>query len=438
MTIRYQHAVVIGGSMAGLLAAARIAPLCERVTLIERDQYPTDASGRKGVPQGRHAHILLMRGRELLEESFPGIVRELEDAGAQRVAWFRDTLWCGPFGHGALSDSDDIIHTCTRPLIDWAVRNRVFAIPNLTVRERCDVVALQQSFEQRMTGVVVRARDSGEEAPLAADLVIDASGRESRGPEWLAELGYQRPEETTIDSRLAYATRFYERPPEGTFDWRMVFVQSDPPRDTRGGIVMPVENGRWLVTLVGILGDHPPTDEDGYTAFAHSLAVPHIANAIGAARPLGPIAGYARTANRQRHFERIRVPEGFFAVGDAVFALNPVYGQGMTVAAMGARLLGKHLARGGGSNAFHRRLARQNAIPWMMATSEDVRSLAEASARPSPITRALQTYLWRVVEASCRDPRVYQYFTRVIHMRSSPALLFHPRIALRVATMARR
>jgi len=382
-----RRAVVVGGSLSGMLAARVLSDYFDSVTLLERDQFPETPTSRKGLPQGRHVHVLLERGRGVLERFFPCLTEELVRAGAQLMDATQDVAWLNPHGWYVRFPGDLSMLACSRDLIDWGVRRRVAALPNVRIRQRLDVAGLIRSPGDRggVSGVWLRARTAGLEsdlsgAELAADLVVLADGRNSRLPDWLTALGYEPPKETVVNSYQGYASRLY-RPAAGfKADWKSLYIQQAPPADPRGGIVSAVEGGLWLVSLVGGDGDYPPTDEAGFLAFARSLRSAAVYEAIAEADPLTPIAGQRATENRLRHYDRLgRFPEGVVAVGDAVCAFNPVYGQGMTAAAIGADVLDRWLRaepslldqnRG---RVFQQALARATAAAWQLSTGADYR-----------------------------------------------------------------
>jgi 2-polyprenyl-6-methoxyphenol hydroxylase-like FAD-dependent oxidoreductase len=436
-----RHAVVIGGSMTGLLAARVLAGHFAHVTIVERDRFPTAPGFRKGVPQSRHLHILLVRGRELLDQLFPGIVAELRADGAVDVEWPREVLWLSTVGWSERYTPGITLLSASRELIEWHVRRRVAALPGIAFREECDATGLLASPDGRaVTGVRLRPRTSDmerrEEETLTADLVVDASGRDSRAPEWLAALGYPAPRETVVDSFIGYASRYYAPPADTPLDWKGMILLATV-ENPRGGGYMPIEGGRWLVTIAGSGRDYPPTDEAGFLAFARGLRSPMLYETLRRAEPLSPIVGYRRMENRLLHYERLpRRPERFVVLGDAACAFNPAYGQGMTVAARSALVLDRCLRgqRGtdltGLAERFQRALAHSNALPWLMATGEDLRFPQTSGPRPGPAARLLQRYLDRVIRASTDTPVVGRSFLRVAHLVASPATLFRPRVLL--------
>jgi flavin-dependent dehydrogenase len=439
-----KHAVVIGASVAGLLAARELAEHFEQVSIIERDLLPDEAAFRKGVPQARHIHVLLARGKQLLEQFFPGFDRDLQAAGAIAFDWAADCRWYNFGGWKPRFESELVARHCSRETLEWLIRRRVADLANIHWRQAQEVTGLVTDPNRtRATGVRLRARASaGDEASrdveeLEADLVVNASGRDSHAGQWLSALGYPAPEESRVNSFLGYATRCYQPPNAWQADWKALVLSATPPHSSRGGVLVPLEGGRWLVTLAGGAGDYPPTDEPGFVAFARSLPTPILFEALQGATPLTPIIGYRRTENLRRHYETLpRYLDGFLAMGDAVCAFNPVYGQGMTVAALSAQALGECLReqrrRGpsgdliGLARRFQQRLGRIVSLPWLLATGEDFRYATTEGGRPALATRLLRPYLDRLLLSANHNPAAHHAFLQVIHLTHSPAALFRP------------
>jgi 2-polyprenyl-6-methoxyphenol hydroxylase-like FAD-dependent oxidoreductase len=439
-----RQAVVIGASIAGLVTARVLVNHFDRVLLIERDRFPTGDEPRKGLPQGQHVHILLAHGRQQLEKLFPGVQDELAAVGAPLVSYTNDVAQLGPVGWFARAESKLTSRASTRALLEARIRARVLADPSIQIREGCDVVGLLGGAAGQVTGIRIRERravegkPAGEEA-VQADLVVDASGRTSAAVSWLQKLGYPAPAETVINSYLGYASATFEPPAGFQASWKGMYLQPAPPVDKRGGVIWPVEGGRWGVTLIGMGRDYPPTDEDAFMAFAQSLRTPLFYQAIQQARRLSPIVGFRATENRLRHYERMTsFPDGFVVLGDAACAFNPVYGQGMTVATMSAQVLDACLGEQrrrrpdgsliGMSRRFQQQLARSNATAWMLATGPDLRAPDTEGPRPSWVNRLMYRYLDRIFVQATRDPQVVSMLFEVLHLSTPPAALFHPRM----------
>lgn len=441
------HALIIGGSLAGLLAARVLAKHFDRVTIIERDFFPEKPTPRPGIPQSRHLHILLNRGKIILEQLFPGLQNELVAAGVpildpKSIAWFSPAGWAPQFSP---DDSDLIMFS--RDLLDWVIRRRLAENTNLHFQEGGTVTGLLLNADrQSVTGVSVRFRDRQNpgnirEQNLNADLVVDASGKVSQTPKWLQKLGYLPPQETVINAFVGYATAIYECN-DRLSDKSAVFVTTAPPFRTRGGAIFPIEGDRWLVTLGGGDRDYPPADETGFVDFARTLPTPLIYDAIKDAKPLTPISSYRGTENRLRHYDRLpRYPENLVIIGHAVCAFNPIYGQGMTVAALDAQMLDECLQKQhqrhpegdltGLARQFQQKLAKLHTIPWTFAISQDSRYRGSTGAQPNLGTRLIIEYMELVLKALVDDAKVCQAFLEVLHMIEPPVILFHPRIAVK-------
>jgi 2-polyprenyl-6-methoxyphenol hydroxylase-like FAD-dependent oxidoreductase len=449
----YQHALVIGGGMAGLLAARVLTDHFDRVTLVERDLLLDGAEFRPGVPQSRHVHAMRMRGMNTLESLFPGITGELVASGATIVP---DTDFRILFrsGWSPRVQTDTSVCDCTRGLLEATIRRRIAADRRVRLLAGHEVVGLlPDSDETSVIGACIRTRGHSGSRPdteevLTADLIVDAGGRRSRAPEWLEALGYAGPAETVVDARVGYTTRLY-RPPAGwQADWKRLLILLRPPHGPRGGVLLPVEGGRWLVTLVGAMGDYPPTDEAGFLEFARSLSSPLLYEAIRDAEPVTPIYGYRQTENRRLHYEQLaRWPERFAVIGDAFCAFNPVYGQGMTVCALEAQALDQCLRRWrrqgwdglkGLSRHLQKRFAHVAAGPWAIATSEDLRWPTTQGGRITARTRFIQWYMDQVIGLIPDHPGVYRRFLEVTHMLRPGVALFRSGVLLPVLKRALR
>jgi len=430
-----RRALVIGGSVSGLVAAGALARHFERVTLVERDEYPDAPQPRKGTPQARHVHVLLKQGEHAVERIFPGFFAELVARGGQRVDTAGDAKWFFFGGWKARFRSGIEMVSQTRALLEWSLRQRVAGLANAELVAG-DVLGLHAPDPSRVTGVRVRRR-SGQEAELfAAELVVDASGRGSRMPHWLEALGCGAPPESEVTVDVGYASRFYRRTGAAR-DWSALLCHPRHP-DTRCGVLLPVEGERWLLTLVGWFGDHPPGDDPGFLEWTRSLAVPDLFDAVKDAEPLSEIALHRFPSNRRRHYERLaRLPDGLAVLGDAACSFNPVYAQGMAAAALGAELLDACLAEARGLSGFSRgfqaRLARFTDAPWLLATGEDFRSPKAQGPRPR-FMPLLGWYTARVHELTWRDRFAAQRFLEVMHLVRRPSALFHPWVAMRALT----
>ena len=432
-----RSAIVIGGSIAGLLAARVLADYFNHVTIIERDQLPTEAELRAGVPQGYHAHALMARGRQIMEALFPGLEADLLAHGSIQFDMAQDAQIRFKNGWAKRIFSDLPVFSMSRALLEGQVRARVLAHPRISVREGYDGLGFT-AYGGAVTGVQLRPRGTQETIFLSADLVVDASGRASKTPDWLQKIGFPTPAETAIDAFVGYATRWYEIPEDAARDWQGIWVQSVPPIMPRGGIVLPIEGNRWQVTLFGIGKDYPPTDDEGFLDFAHSLATKRLYDAIKSAKPLGAVHGYRNTVNRMRHYDKLaRFPEGLIVIGDAYAHFNPTYAQGMTVAALSADALAQVLKRRPGAvsglgREFQKRAAKVLAPAWTMTTTEDLRWETTVGGTHNLMTRIMHWYTGSVLALVSEDEEVFKAFLPVQHMLKPGTALFAPSIFRKV------
>ncbi|TDU73566.1 FAD-dependent monooxygenase [Streptomyces sp. KS 21] len=441
------HAVVVGSGMAGLLSARVLADWFDHVTVIERDHLPENPEHRHGVPQARHAHFLLAGGRRVLDELYHGLSARLLEEGAVPVRWTADLLGCAEFGWMARKelDGDVQVLASTRWLLDWVVRQRTFALPNVTVRARTEVTGLLARDDGlSVDGVRIRSRaqtatpiSDGSESVIRADVVVDAGGRSSQGRKWLRELGLPVPAVSRLDTEQVHATRIYRRPPGAFDEWKALHVFPSP-RTRAGACLTPIEGDRWMATLIGYGGGtEPPATPDAFLAFAKTLVTPLLHDTIMGLEPDGPVFGFRRSENIRYHYERLpRRLEGYLVIGDAVCALNPIYAQGMTVAAFSAKVLAKTLAAAEATadlseltQNFQKSLAKCHDPIWRRAVRQDMAFLAAEQQRPTPMQRMANQYMNRVGRAAFREGgRTQQAYIEVIHMMRRSTSLLAPHI----------
>jgi 2-polyprenyl-6-methoxyphenol hydroxylase-like FAD-dependent oxidoreductase len=431
-----QKTIVIGASMAGLLAARALADHFEQVILVERDTFPPPGENRKGVPQGKHTHVLLERGREIMESYLSGLTEELTRLGAvtirdvsAQVRWFHS----GSYHRPGTSDLSGL--AVSRPTLEAAVRQRVLALPNVSAIEGCRVTELVTTADNaRVTGVQLDHHQTNiTEETMLADLVVDASGRGSRSPVWLENLGYERPGEEEVHVGMGYATCFFRRRPEHIPGIEGIVLMATPP-DKRLGVLLAQDGNRWVLTIGGYLGHHAPTDFEGFLNAAKQLPTSDIYRVVKDAELLsGPVPYTIPTNLRHRYDKLPAFPKGYLVIGDALCSFNPIYGQGMTVAAMEASALGECLSQNPDQIAedFFAKTRKIIDLSWNAAVGTDL-SFPEVEGPRTPLVRFLNWYLRKLHVAAHTDAQVSIAFLKVINMIAPPPSMMHPRIVARI------
>ncbi len=417
--------VIIGASAAGLFAAAAAAGAGKAVTVLERDELPEQPRARAGVPQGQQIHVFLYRGLLAAEELLPGLRQDLLDAGAVPFDT-SDLAWLGEQGWAPRNVKTFQVFSTTRPLLEATIRHRVAALPPVEIRTNSKVTGLQRHG----TGWTVELSD--ENVPgrgsVDADLVIDASGRNSRLSHWIADQFADDVRTSEIDAKLGYATRLYEG--DAAIGNIPGMVISSSPGDPRGGLAIPVENGRWLLTAVGFGERRPPRDVEGYEAFLAGLPDPGLSALARRLTPVSEVSVHRQTGNRRRHYEDRRDwPDGLLVIGDAFCAFNPVYGQGISVAACEAVLVRDALEVGlkpGGARRLLREFAKVTALPWSVATSSD---LSYSTCEQSPTRLAVLSNKWAFALGTLSahgNARAAATLGGVYHLMLPSRQLLHP------------
>lgn len=439
-----RSSVVLGGGMAGLLAAAVLAEWHDQVTLVERDDLPMEAEPRRGVPQGRHIHVLLPRGARALEEILPGLLEELIADGGSRSSNLNQFHL--DFGGHLLSQADAPSHPIyeqSRPFLESHVLKRVRALPNVTVLDGHDVADLywDDSGSRVVGAAVVPRRGPHETRRLDADLVVAATGRNARVGAWLTSHGYEPPQEEELRIDLKYVSRLMRLDPALTNGVDAVVVSANPSRPT-GVALLVQEGGTWVVTLEGFAGHHPPTTEEEWLASVVELAPSAFAEAIRHGEPLSDISAHRFPANLWRRYDKLdRFPDGLLVTGDAVCSFNPVYGQGMTVAALEALVLRDVLWRGRHDlpRRFFKAAAKPVRLAWESATGADLSMPPEVvpGRRPLPV-RAINAYVDRYQRAAEDDPVLAWHFLNVTGFDEPTRTLFSPDSVRRMIGQSRR
>ena len=438
-TLIGKQAVVIGAGMAGLTAAGALAERFDRVVVLERDTLPSEPAYRAGTPQARHVHALLLSGQRALSELFPDFEQDLAQAGAVPLRAGLDVR-VGRQGYHPFPQRDLgwISYAVSRPTIERAVRARVEGRANTTLRQRCRVQEVLASPDGKAVTGVRYDNEDGASETIAADLVVDASGRGALTLALLQSIGRPLPEETTIGIDLGYATCVFAIPDDAPADWKGVMTFGQAPHDSRGGLMLPLEGNRWMATIGGRHGDVPSGDAEGFLSYAHALRTQTIYNAISHARRLGEVARYGFPESVRRHFERLDVfPRGLLPIGDAICRFNPVYGQGMSVAALEACLLRRLLERPGDGDpiaglapAFFAEVQALIETPWSVAILDFVFPDTRGQ-RPADFETTLRFGI-ALTRLAAEDPAVHKLTAEVQNLLKPRSVYRDPRLVERV------
>lgn len=417
------HAIVMGGSIAGLCAAAALARNFDRVTVIERDPDP-GLEPHRGVPQGQHIHVLLSRGQAIMDQLFPGAFEALARDGAVRsdigtgVRWFHFGAWKlnTPVGVDAWFQS--------RPLLEYHLRNSLAQNPRIELRYGVSV------DEPIHTAGRVRGLRLRDGTVLEADLTVDATGRGSRSSTWLEQWGYGAVPEQRTRVGLAYVSGIFE-PTGPVSNQSFAIYQHAPAGNRRSGLCAPVENGRKIVTLMGYHGVHAPTEIGGFREWAKTLLQPDIAEELANLKLVGKLHKFTYPEQLRRCYGQMRrLPDRYLVIGDAMCSFDPTFGQGMLVAALQAEQLSG--ARPGRSTKrLQRQLYRLTNLPFSM-TANEAHRWPETTGWKPPASRLQQAYLSRVFDAANYDLEVFRTLTLMMHGLLPPTALFVPSMLRRV------
>ncbi len=428
-------ALVIGASITGSLAAKVLSERFDRVILIDKDSVPKHADTRAKVPQEHHVHLLLQRGRENMERLYPGFLGELEADGAEvidlshGVKWHLAGRWKNRWPTGITA------HYCSRTLVEHRLRSRALLLSGVELMQRTVVQGLLWNSDRtRITGLRINRPDAAAE-DLAADFVLDTSGRGSSASAWLRAQGYDKPESEHVVSRLGYASRIYRRDPTMAAKWDVLLITPRLPDNCRMGVISPIEGGRWMVTAGGWLGQFPEASEESFLGFLRDLPVPDIYDAIVKAKPLTDVRRFVLSGGLRRRYDRLeRFPKGFFVLGDAVCSFNPIYSQGMSVSSMQVMAFAERFedfiaGRVAAPELFGHTLGATRKS-WDQARSGDER-FPEVCGAGMPRNRWRDAYLDELVQASHEDRTITLALLRANNLMTDAPSLTGPRMILR-------
>jgi 2-polyprenyl-6-methoxyphenol hydroxylase-like FAD-dependent oxidoreductase len=426
-----QHAVVIGGSIAGLMTARVLTDHFEQVTVFDRDHIEAQPAVHKSVPQGNHLHALMLGGEQVLSSLYPGFTDRLEELGAVRFRFGKEAAFFFPGGRsytptGSVREPRDLGidgYSQSRGLLEYCVRQFTVELANLRFEGDTSVQGL--IYEQgQVRGVRLNREGDGE--TVAADLVVDTGGRGSRAPRWLKEMGFATPDESTIGCDFAYTSAKFRMPADYDAPEKVMLFGGPPPKFTSAAGIGQIEHGTWIVSLAGRFGQYPPIDEDGFYAFAKSLPTHRFYELIKKAERVSDIFHHRFPTSVQRHYERLTAfPERFVVLGDAISSFNPVYGQGMSSAALQVRALQNLLnERAGGSEAgglaglgmaYFPKAAEVIVSPWILAAGSDFAYPQTTGERPPNMAEAAR-YFAALDSIVKEDPAVHRIVVEVFQL----------------------
>ncbi len=420
-----QRAVVIGSSMAGLLAARACADHFKEVLLVEQDTIDQTGSHRKGVPQDHHVHILLTRGYRALEAYFPEVIPQLKERGAiagdlgQLLKWHCE----GGYRPRCLTGMQTMM--LSRPLLEHTVREALLSYDNvqLMAGTKC------QGFLREGNSVIGIATNKGN---LQAELTIDTRGMASKLSAELEDMGYSRPVEEKVRVNVKYTSCLFPRPEGYT---TFLNINTSAPLNSKHGTIQPIENGRMILTVQGRSNDEAPRDTTSLKEYTRALENLEIYEMVKDLTPLSDVRSYHIPYVRWIHYERMKeFPEGLLPLGDAVCRLNPVYGQGMSSAAIQAQVLEEVLQKKGHQSiwkTYFRRVAGAVKTPWELTVTEDFK-FPETQGVPPKMPSFLLKYFNKLNRVVNQDEVIYRSFAKVLNMMSEPTILLRPSIVWRV------
>ncbi len=436
-----RHAIVVGAGVAGLAAAGALSAYFERVTVLERDGAFSGTVPRSGASQGWHAHGLLVGGQLALSELYPGIGQDFLAAGAVPMRVNQDLREEYP-GRDPMPQRDFGLHgyTMTRPLIESTLRRRALQRGNIVICQNSAVRQLEVDRNGRVSAVYRTTMDGDTVEKLSADLVVDASGRGQLTLDLLQSIGHPQPRETKIGIDLCYSTAIVAMPENAPNDWKLVLTQPDIPHSYRRAVMLPIEGGRWMLTVAGRGCERPPVEWDALLKFLQGLSTPTIYNAVRRSEPIGRLARFLLPENVWRHFEGLdTMPDGVIPIGDAICRFNPVYGQGMSVAAKEAvllhHLLGARASQSDPLCGLGREFLAETRLlietPWSMAAVPDFAYPDTRGDRPADLERSLQ-FAAALSRLAVRDASVQRLAIEVWHMLKPRSAYRDPELIRRV------
>ncbi|MDR4950453.1 NAD(P)/FAD-dependent oxidoreductase [Neobacillus cucumis] len=431
----WEKAIVIGGGFAGKLAAKALSSYFQQVNILEADREYKDPVPRKRIPQSYQPHVLLKSGEEAIEKLFPQFTVELLEKGSIGSNFTRDLKWHHfDFWKDRFKGDLNMVQQ-SRPMLEWQLQKRIDKVSNITIRYETMVNQLIiNRKENKILGVRIKSFKTGMEEELYADLVVDASGFGSKSIDWLKAYGLEVKEEK-VWIQLFYATRLYRLKKQERLDWTNLLISPSFPENHNGAFIQTIEENRFSVTISGYANESAPQTNEEFIAYAQSLPVPDLINFLYKAEPISDIKIHKIPYQVRRRFDLAKqIPEGFLVIGDAHCRFDPLFGQGISVAALEALELQSFLQQTtrldtGFTRRFHKKIAKLIATPWDMAITEAFRH-PNIKGKNSILLQFKLWYTKRVYQASAHDPFIYTRLARVMNLIRTPLHLFHPKVVI--------
>jgi 2-polyprenyl-6-methoxyphenol hydroxylase-like FAD-dependent oxidoreductase len=433
----HKHVIVIGASIGGLLTARMLRNHFEKITILEKDTVNDFPESRKGQPHTKHLHGLLPAGLNVMLQYFPTLMYELKQAGAMIIDFAESMQW---FTHGGYRKSFNMGMPAvfsSRPLLEQVIRKNVLNTPGIELRDNITVKKLITTEDTTtVVGVETELKDEKQSSFLYSDLIIDVSGRGAKTFQWLKEMEYDVPPVSEVKINIGYATRLFERDANNPNSKKWFFNTPVAPFEYGSGGAFPIDGNRWIVTLSGWHGKYPETDEQSFNEYARNLSANDVYNIVSTCKPVSDISQYKYASSLRKHYEKLnRFPVGYLVLGDAMCSFNPIYGQGMTSAALQVKALDELLQTGIAdiklSKAFFSKAAKIIDIPWRLSVGEDFRYTETTGPKPAGVN-LINKYVSKVHKATLKDKVVCEAFLKVMSLLKSPTSLFHPKIFWRV------
>lgn len=437
MIQKKQHAIVLGGSIGGLMTARVLSDYYKKVTIIEKDKVIFAPETRKGQPHAKHLHSLQYVALNAILKYFPNLKKQLINQGGIEIDLINSLNY---YSHGGFKKKFNIgknVVSTSRILLEHLIRENTLAIPNIELQDQStSIELLMLDDKSRAIGIIVKQEGSAELTHFYGDLVVDSMGRGSRMPQWLEKMGYASPKKSKVKINLVYSTRLYEKDPEDPRGKDRIFYRPTPPSEKLGAGLIPIEGSKWILTLSGSHGILPSTKHEDVLAFLKSLSCSSFYNILSTCKPIDEAVQYRFKESVWRHYEKLnKFPLGVLVLGDAIFSFNPIYAQGMTSLALQVveldKLLKKNTSEDKLTAQYFKAIQKIGKKCWNSSTIEDFR-YPETIGKKPPLINLINNFLNILQTVSNKDSVVSEAYFNVVMMLKPSSSLFNPLILWRL------